>query len=136
MGKSKVSKMDALAEQFPQPSSGVRSYKGELPPQAKVEVGDVVAGYFVAMKTITMKDQNTHEPKDVRVYTLRDKDGKKFAVLGRTMLDTAFDEVIEREGGLETMQGMVVRIERAEDTKLKGGRTLGNYEITCWEEGD
>ena len=135
MAKSKQIKMSQADTDFIPPSSA-RNYKGELPPQAKLDEGDAVAGFFVSMKTITIKDQNTREDKDVRVYTFSDKQDKKFAILGRTMLDHAFDDVAEHEGGIEGMKGMIVRIERGEDTPLKGGRTLGNYAITCWEAGD
>lgn len=115
----------------------VKQYSGELPEQAKLEEGDVVSGIFVGMKIITIKDQNTKQDKDVRVYTFKDKVGEKFAVLGRTMLDTAFDNVFENEGGdPSSIIGLVVRIERGKDTKLKGGRTLGNYDIKCWDQPD
>jgi hypothetical protein len=116
-----------------EPPKSARMYLGELPEQAKLEEGDIVSGFFVGMKHITITDQNTKQAKEIRVYTFRNDNDEKFAVLGRTMLDTAFDDTAEHEGGWEGMIGMGVRIDRGKDTKLKGGKTLGNYSVQCWE---
>lgn len=141
MAKSKSVKAKDLEElfgemdEFVAPSTA-KSVKGELPPQARLDPGDTITGFFHGMKTIQITDQNTQELKDVRVYTFTTKSDKKFAILGRTMLDHAFDETLEEVGGVEQLRGMVVRIERGDDGKLARGRTLGNYIIQYWEEGD
>lgn len=138
MAKTKAEKEKRTFDSFQPPADGdtkVRDYTGELPEQAKLEEGDIVSGIFLGMKQISLKDQNTKQDKDVRVYTFKDAEGEKFAILGRTMLDTAFDNVVEGEGGdYASIVGMIVRVERGKDTKLKGNRTLGNYFIKCWDQ--
>lgn len=141
MAKSKSVKAQDLEalfgemDEFVVPGSAKR-VQGELPPQAKLDEGDTIAGFFHGMRQIQITDQNTKELKDVRVYTFTTKSGKKFAILGRTMLDHAFDETFEAVKGIENLTGMIVRIERGSDSKLARGRTLGNYIIQYWEDGD
>lgn len=122
-----------LGDDFQKPEHA-HTFKGELPPQAKLEQGDQCTGYFTGMKTIEITDQNTGEPKPVRVYGFKTKSDSTFAVLGRSALDQAMDNAATKAGGWDRLINMVVRINRLEDSKLKGGRVLGNYLVTTWEE--
>jgi len=67
-------------------------------------------------------------------YSFRDENGKKRVLLGRAMLDSAFEEMFEQEGGMDKCIGLNIKIERGEDEKLPGRRTMGTYDLTVWEE--
>lgn len=116
------------------PERKERTYKADLPKSVPLDAGNEVEGVFQNAKSTTITDKRTKEEKEVMVYTFRDAKGVRFAVLGRFNLDMAFEEVFEREGGMEKCQGLNMRITRGDDSKLSGGRTMGNYEISVWEE--
>lgn len=112
-----------------------RTYKGKQSPSVAInKPGDSFTGAFQDAKEIEITDSRTKEVKWVMRYLFRDKDGNKMAILGRAMLDAAFDDVFEREGGMEKCQGLMMEVRRGDDSKLSGGRTMGNYEIAVWEE--
>ena len=111
-----------------------RNYKPESGRSVTIEVGDSIEGVFQGEKTITITDQNTKEKKDIRMFQFRDADGLRFVILGRSMLDQAFDDLYEAEGGEEKAIGLNMRISRPEDRKLPGKRTMGIYSIDVWEE--
>lgn len=116
------------------PGRKQRNYKPESGRSVTIEVGESIEGVFQGEKTITITDQNTKEKKDVRVFQFRDADGLKFVILGRSMLDQAFDDMYEAEGGEEKAIGLNMRISRPEDKKLPGKRTMGIYALDVWEE--
>lgn len=89
---------------------------------------------FQGAKEITITDQVTKADKQVMQYSFRDDAGKKFVLLGAYQLDLAFEEVFEKEGGAERCMGMNFKIERGEDSRLKGNRTMGTYSISVWED--
>ncbi len=68
------------------------------------------------------------------IYNFRNEAGKKEGILGRPMLDNAFIEMFEGLGGEDKVEGMYVAIERGDDQKLPGKRTMGTYEVSCWED--
>jgi hypothetical protein len=99
-------------------------------------VGGQIVGVFQKAKLATIQDTETHEDKEVMVYTFRDpKSGELFAVLGgRVGLDNAFDDMFLQNGGMEKTAGMMVAIERGDDSERSGGRkgSIGNYEVFSW----
>lgn len=105
-----------------------KRYTSELPDQVKLDRGDSFQGIFVSMKTTTITDLNTREPKDVMVYTFKNDTGAKVALLGRAALDRIFEEIHEDIG--DKLIGRELLIERGEDKSLQGGRSLGQYDIT------
>lgn len=111
-----------------------RSYKSETGKSVSIEPGESVEGVFQGEKTITIQDQKKREEKEVRLYQFRDPEGKRFVVLGRTMLDEAFDNMYAAEGGYEKAVGLNVKIERGQDEKLSNNRSMGTYELSVWEE--
>ena len=111
-----------------------RSYKPETGESVTIEAGESVEGVFQGEKEVTITDQNTKEKKDIKVYQFRDSNGKKFVILGRAMLDQAFEDMYESEGGHEKCIGLNIRVARGEDKKLPGKRTMGTYELSVWEE--
>ena len=102
-------------------------------PQRELGERGSVEGTFQRSGLITLIDKKTKAEKEVQRYEFRDDAGQKFVILGRTMLDSAMDRVFEAEGGQEQCIGLVMRIERGEDSRLKGGRTMGDYSVTVWE---
>lgn len=116
------------------PGRKTRSYKPEGGKSVTIEAGDSIEGVFQGEKEIQITDQNTKAKKDVRVFQFRSPDGERFVILGRSMLDQAFDDLYEAEGGEEKAIGLNMRITRGEDKKLPGKRTMGMYEINVWEE--
>lgn len=111
-----------------------RAYRAEMAKSVTIEPGDQIEGVFQGEKEVSITDHNTGVKKDVRVYQFRDRDGKKFVVLGRFMLDQGFDELYEKEGGHDKVVGCNIAISRGDDEKLPGKRTMGTYELTIWEE--
>ncbi len=109
------------------------SYKAESLPFAELEEGQSVEGTFQGRRQINIRDRNTHEHKDIWVYAFVDVDGTRFLISGRTMLDQAFDEVIEAQGGIDRLQGEDLRINRGDDERTSGGFTMGTYEIMILE---
>lgn len=106
----------------------------------KLIEGGQIAGIFVKAKMATIQDTETHEDKEVMVYTFRDRTtGEPFAVLGgRVGLDNAFDDLFMRQGGQEKVSGMMVVIERGEDSERSNGRKgiIGNYDVFAWSLKD
>lgn len=111
-----------------------RTYQADGGRSVSIEAGDEIAGVFQGEKEITITDSKKGTTKDVRVFMFRDSKGDKFVVLGRTMLDQAFDDMYEAEGGYEKVIGLNVQINRGQDKKLPGKRTMGTYELSVWEE--
>ncbi len=111
-----------------------RTYKGSTGEMISLEPGKSFTGTFQGAKEITITDRKTHEDKQVMRYSFRDENGKRFVILGAVQLDVAFEEVFEGEGGQEKCLGLMVKIERGEDMKLPGKRTMGTYEVSVWEE--
>lgn len=115
------------------PAPRARSYKAELPAKVSLEPGESFTGVFQKAGFITINDKETHKDKDVMQYLFRDEKGAKCAMLGAFQLDMCFEEVFEKEGGQEKVQGLKMTVARGEDSKLPGKRTMGNYEITVWD---
>jgi len=111
----------------------IRVYKGEMVPMRELNESGSIEGTFQGSKLVEITDTLTKAKKEVQRYLFRDDHGIKFVILGRFMLDTAMEEVFEREGGEEKCIGLQMRIERGEDSKLKGNRTMGNYQVSVWE---
>jgi hypothetical protein len=111
-----------------------KSYKAETLPFAELEEGQSVAGTFQGRKQITIRDRNTHEPKDIFIYKFMDiSSGDGFAISGRFMLDEAFEKLAEELGGFDRLEGEDVCINRGEDEKTGGGNRMGTYEIQILE---
>lgn len=117
------------------PKGATRSTSA-LAPTRKIIVGGQIVGVFQKAKLATIQDTETHEDKEVMVYTFRDpKTGELFAVLGgRVGLDNAFEDMFLQHGGMEKCAGMMVAIERGEDSERSGGRkgSIGNYDVFAW----
>ena len=124
------------------PSSSERKIraqkKGEQLPQVKLEKpGDEASGYFQGFK-IAMLDDEKAGKKPVRYYEFVDviDPKKRFVVSGRLMLDMAYDDVLRDIQETDPdfhMEGELITLRRLDTTKLKGGRTLGNYEVIVYE---
>jgi hypothetical protein len=111
-----------------------KSHKAESLPFAELEQeGSSIEGTFQGRKQITIKDRNTHLPKDIWVYRFVDESGNAFLISGRTMLDQAFEELAEEEGGLDRLIGEDLRINRGDDERTSGGFSMGTYEIMILE---
>lgn len=117
------------------PKSATHS-SSALAPTRKIVVGGQIVGVFQKAKLATIQDTETHEDKEVMVYTMRDrKTGELFCVLGgRVGLDNAFENCFLLNGGIEKTVGMVVAIERGEDSERSNGRKgiIGNYDVYSW----
>jgi hypothetical protein len=50
------------------------------------------------------------------------------------MLDQAFEDMYDAEGGYDKCVGLNIKISRGEDEELPGKRTMGTYELSVWEE--
>lgn len=117
--------------------ANARKVTSELPPTRKIKENSRIAGIFQSFKMVMITDTNTHKPKDVACYTFRDpKDStQKFAVLGgRVGLDSAFSDLADDSGGWDALKGMMVVIERGEDSERSGGGAgiIGNYSLASW----
>jgi len=123
------------ADRVSVPKSATKSTSA-LAPTRKIEVGSQIVGVFQKAKLATIQDTETHEDKEVMVYTFRDpKSGEIFAILGgRTGLDNAMDDMFIQNGGPDKTVGMMVAIERGENSERSGGRKgfIGNYEVYSW----
>lgn len=125
----------AQRDQTPKPRGKVRKYKTESGDLVRaLDEGKSFTGCFQRADSIEITDQNTHKKKDVMRYTFRDSNGAKKVLLGAYQLDESFAEVFKKEGGQEKCQGLMMRVDRLKDTKLSGDRSMGNYEISVWEE--
>jgi len=111
-----------------------KSYKAQSIPFAELEEKTSVVGTYQRRRQINIKDRISKEPKDIWIYIFSDvKTGDKFAITGRTMLDQAFDEMIEAEGGEDHVIGLDMRINRGENERTSGGFDMGTYEIMVLE---
>jgi hypothetical protein len=110
-----------------------RSYKADMPAKVSISVGESFTGVFQSAQEIEITDKKTGQLKPVMQYLFRDEKGQKCGMLGAFQLDMCFEEVFEKEGGQEKVQGLKMTINRGDDSKLPGKRTMGNYEITVWD---
>jgi hypothetical protein len=53
-------------------------------------------------------------------------------------LDSAFQDLADDSGGWDSLKGMMICIERGEDSERSGGATgsIGNYNLYAWMEKD
>jgi hypothetical protein len=114
-----------------------RKASSELAPTRKIKENTRIVGVFQSFKMTTITDTNTKKPKEVPVYTFRDANDstKKFAVLGgRVGMDSAFEDLADESGGWEGLKGMMVCIERGEDSDRANGAagSIGNYNLYSW----
>lgn len=116
---------------FQQPKA--RVFKGDQPPSVSLAPGESKKGTFQNAKEINILDKRTNRRKDLWQYRFRDENGKPYVILGRPMLDSAFENLFEQEGGIEACRGLVVEVTRTGNTDLDDERSMGNYELSVEE---
>ena len=134
MANKKQNKWTGEGERIAIPQNAKR-VSSELPAVRKPTQNSQIVGIFQRAKLTTITDIETHEPKEIMVYTFRDvKTGEPFGVLGgRVGLDNAFENLFDMHGGQERVKGMWVSIERGEDSERVGkAGSIGNYEVAAW----
>jgi hypothetical protein len=94
--------------------------------------GEEIRGIFIQLKESQIKDRRTKELKMIRVYTIQLSDNTMARIGSRSMLDDAFDEMVELLGGIDNMKGKDISFIRGADVETSDGNPMGTYEVIVY----
>lgn len=126
MAKKKAT--DHIEENVPK---GFRSFKTDTRKFYELRQGQSIAGVFLGVRTVRIKDKRTKLPKDIQVYRIRQEDDSIESVGGRAMLDQQFHDAIDElyGGNPEAARGARIIINRGEDKRTSDNNPMGTYEL-------
>lgn len=136
---AKKSSVDQLQEEMGKDVK-FKSYANDGKGFYELDENNEVMGVFVSVKDQQITDIRSHEPKIIRVYSLRKEDGTIVKIGSRALLDGLFDDAMDEHGGvivenkrysgpgIEWLRNKVVKIVRGSDKKTRAG-SMGMYEF-------
>lgn len=126
-----------MAKKQEKSNVGARSFKKSGEGFTPLAAGEEIRGKFLRMRSVTIRDRETHQPKTILAYDLKLEDGSTASISGRALLDDAFNDVFAAIPQ-EKLSGQEISIIRGEDvetsTTEQTGNMMGTYEILVWEK--
>lgn len=110
---------------------GFRSFRADTTGFYELNEGETLKGVFLGRRQATIKDKRTKAMKEIWVYRLRDEEGKIINLGGRSLLDRAYDDMVDEAFGSSEsgVKGLRMQINRGENSKTSEGNPMGTYEI-------